>query len=39
MVHIDILAQDCSNFIANALELLHSWVKSSIYAHYILFDK
>ena len=30
MLHIDGLAQNCSNSSANALELLQSWAKPSI---------
>ena len=33
MEYIDGLAQDCSNSIANALELLQSCVKPSIFTH------
>ena len=33
MDHIDVLAQDCSNSIANAMELLQSCAKSSIEPH------
>ena len=32
MINIDGLVQDCSNSIANALELLQSYTKPSIYA-------
>ena len=32
LMHIDGLVQDCSNSIANALELLQSCTKPSIYA-------
>ena len=31
MQYIDGLVQDCSNSIANALELLQSWTKPGIY--------